>query len=172
MKAFWSCMLLLSVPMLAQAQGPKSAKPNILVMVADDLGSPAGSHSTWRAESWRSRTGASALPGRPARPSTPPHPALGSAHAGALAAGGAGVHGGRQGLSTPDKNPPLIAWTPPGPAPIPAARRPDADTAQSRNCTRRRHRTRRRLRPRAARSGAVPMSRSCMTNHHDSSKSA
>src|ERR1700686_2224156 len=39
MKAIWSCMLLLSAPLLAHgAEGPKSAKPNILVIVADDLG--------------------------------------------------------------------------------------------------------------------------------------
>jgi arylsulfatase A-like enzyme len=38
MKAIWSCALLLSVPVLAHAQGAKTSKPNILVIVADDLG--------------------------------------------------------------------------------------------------------------------------------------
>ncbi len=39
MKAIWSCLLVLSAPLVAQAaEGAKAAKPNILVIVADDLG--------------------------------------------------------------------------------------------------------------------------------------
>src|SRR5438045_9502290 len=39
MKAIWSCLLLLLAPLVAQAGvGQKSPKPNILVIVADDLG--------------------------------------------------------------------------------------------------------------------------------------
>jgi arylsulfatase A-like enzyme len=39
MKAMWSCLLVLSAPLATQAaEGPKSSKPNILVIVADDLG--------------------------------------------------------------------------------------------------------------------------------------
>lgn len=39
MKAICSCLILLSLPMLAHAsQGAKSTRPNILVIVADDLG--------------------------------------------------------------------------------------------------------------------------------------
>src|SRR5262249_4920032 len=38
MKAIWSCVLLLAAPLAAQAaEGPKS-KPNILIILADDLG--------------------------------------------------------------------------------------------------------------------------------------
>jgi arylsulfatase A-like enzyme len=39
MKALWTCLLLLLAPSLAWAgSGPKGSKPNILVIVADDLG--------------------------------------------------------------------------------------------------------------------------------------
>lgn len=38
MKAVWACMFLLATPLLADAGQAKSSRPNILVIVADDLG--------------------------------------------------------------------------------------------------------------------------------------
>src|ERR1700727_2030964 len=39
MKAIWSCLLFLLAPLVAEAaQASKASRPNILVIVADDLG--------------------------------------------------------------------------------------------------------------------------------------